>query len=96
MISIITFNTHVSFLSKGDIVDVDLGQKPNAIKGHEQAKERPCVIIKAFNNLGLAIILPITGTKPPQHLFTFVHLAKGMGGLSKESFVLSSNKNYFY
>lgn len=73
---------------KGDVVDVDLGVPPVSIKGHEQAKERPCIIIKAFNNLGLTIILPITSSQPPQHLYTFVNLPKGLGGLSKDSYVL--------
>ncbi len=73
---------------KGDVVDVDLGLPPVPIKGHEQAKERPCIIVKPFNNLVLTVILPITSSPPPKHLYTFVHLPKGVGGLSKESYVL--------
>lgn len=73
---------------KGDVVDVDLGLPPLAIKGHEQAKIRPCVVIKPFNNLGLSVILPITSSPPPKHLYTFVHLPMGLGGLSKDSYVL--------
>lgn len=73
---------------KGDVVDVDLGIPPVSIKGHEQAKERPCIILKAFTNLGLCVILPITSSQPPKHLYTFVYLPKGVGGLSKDSYVL--------
>lgn len=33
---------------RGDVVIVDLGLPPVAIKGHEQAKTRPCVVVKFF------------------------------------------------
>ncbi len=71
---------------KAQVVNVDLGMPPNAIKGHEQAKLRPCVIIKAFPSMQLAVVLPITGTQPPSHFYTFVFLPSGSGGLIKDSF----------
>ena len=42
----------------GSIVNVDLGEPPYKVQGHEQGYERPCVIIKLFSELKLAIILP--------------------------------------
>jgi mRNA interferase MazF len=76
-----------SSFTKGEIVFVRLGKPPEEIKGHEQGFERPCVIIKALNNLELAIILPLT-TKPKEFIFTFVRLSKGAGSLREESFAL--------
>jgi len=73
---------------RGAIVEVDLGLPPEAIKGHEQAKQRPCVVVKAFNNLQLAVVLPITTKEPPHYLYTFVQLAKGTAGLTQDSYVL--------
>jgi mRNA interferase MazF len=76
-----------SSFAKGEIVFAQLGKPPEEIKGHEQAFERPCVIIKAINNLELAIIIPLT-TKPKSSIFTFVKLPEGSGSLQKESFAL--------
>lgn len=73
---------------KGQIVNVDLGVPPEAIKGHEQAKLRPCVVVKAFPSMQLAVVVPITGSQPPSHLYTFVFLPIGSGGLTKDSFAL--------
>jgi mRNA-degrading endonuclease toxin of MazEF toxin-antitoxin module len=61
---------------------------PEAIKGHEQAKLRPCIVVKSLPSLQLAIVLPITGAQPPSHLYTFVFLPLGSGGLKKDSFAL--------
>lgn len=80
--------TKIKSYQKGDVVDVDLGLPPVSIKGHEQAKERPCIVVKPFNSLDLSVILPITSSQPPKHLYTFVYLPKGVGGLSKDSYVL--------
>jgi hypothetical protein len=40
--------------SKGEVINVNLGTPPKEVKGHEQGMERPCVVIRAFNNLNLA------------------------------------------
>ncbi|MEK6616084.1 MAG: type II toxin-antitoxin system PemK/MazF family toxin [Bacteroidota bacterium] len=73
---------------KGEILNVNLGKPPKEIKGHEQAYERPCVVVKSFNNLGLAVIVPCTTTDPRYSLFTIVKLLKGSGGLTSDSFAL--------
>jgi mRNA interferase MazF len=74
--------------AKGEIVNVDLGVPPTAIIGHEQANTRPCVVIQSFPALQLAIVVPITSKNPPRHLYTYVHLPAGTGGLNMESFAL--------
>lgn len=75
-------------LLKGDIVDVDLGQPPNEVKGHEQGYNRPCAIIKAFKNLKLAIVIPINSKQPKYAFYTIVKLEKGSAGLSADSYAL--------
>ena len=74
--------------SKGDIIYVNLGNPPNEVKGHEQAKERPCVVIKSFNNLELAIIIPLTTKEAKYSLFTIVKILKGKAGLTADSYAL--------
>ena len=73
---------------KGEILNIDLGKPPKEVKGHEQAYDRPCVIIKSFNNLGLAVVVPCTTTEPKYSIFTIVKLLKGSGGLSSDSYAL--------
>lgn len=73
---------------KGDIVNVDLGEPPKEVKGHEQGFQRPCIIIKSFLQLHLAIIASCTTQVPKYNHYTIVKLLKGSGGLSKDSFVL--------
>lgn len=54
--------------SKADIIWCSL----NPIKGHEQAGDRPCVVISGtlFNRkTGLAVILPITSTDKKDYFF---------------------------
>lgn len=65
---------------KGEIVFVRPGRPPEEIKGHEQGFDRPCIMIKAFHNLQLEIIVPLT-TKPKNYLFTMVRLPQGKGSL---------------
>ncbi|GAB4199642.1 MAG: hypothetical protein Fur0023_02120 [Bacteroidia bacterium] len=75
-------------LSKGEVIDVNLGQPPKEVKGHEQGYQRPCIVIKAFTNLGLAIVIPVTSKKPKYPIFTIVKLLKGAGGLTSDSYAL--------
>jgi mRNA interferase MazF len=75
-------------LAKGEIIDVNLGQPPKEVKGHEQGFERPCIVIKAFSNLGLAIVIPVTSKQPKYSIFTIVKLLKGTGGLTSDSYAL--------
>src|SRR4051794_11614883 len=74
--------------SPGDICLIDLGTPPTAIKGHEQALTRPCVILKDFAYLKLFIIIPITSQTPKFSHYTIVFLVKGIGGLTKDSYAL--------
>lgn len=74
--------------TKGDIINVNLGRPPKEVKGHEQGKDRPCVVIKAFNNLQLVVVIPLTRTEPKYSLFTMVKILKGSGGLTADSYAL--------
>ena len=81
--------TNISMnLVKGEIIDVNLGLPPKEVKGHEQGFERPCVVIKAFTNLGLVIVIPVTSKQPKFAFFTVVKLQKGSGGLTSVSYAL--------
>lgn len=70
---------------KGDIVWADLGMPPDEIKGHEQAKARPCIIIAVFDAIELALIVPCTTKRPSRSIFTVVALSENS---SKDSFAL--------
>jgi mRNA interferase MazF len=74
--------------TKGEIINVNLGNPPKEIKGHEQGFERPCVIIKSFNNLDLAVVVPLTTKESKYSLFTIVKILKGTAGLTADSYVL--------
>jgi mRNA interferase MazF len=78
----------VQTYQKGDVIDVNLGRPPKEIKGHEQGMKRPCIIIKSFDNLGLAIIVPCTTKDPKYSIYTIVKIIKGTGGLTTDSFAL--------
>lgn len=67
--------------TKGDLIDVNLGTPPNEIKGHEQGLIRPCVVIKSFNHLQLAIVVPLTSKEPKYSLPTIVKINSGTAGL---------------
>jgi len=74
--------------ASGEVVDIDLGNPPNEVKGHEQAYIRPCVVIKSLKAMELAIVVPVTSSKPKQSYFWVVHIPKGNGGLTMDSYVL--------
>lgn len=74
--------------SKGEIINVNLGNPPKEIKGHEQGMERPCVVIKSFKNLDLAVVVPLTTKEPKYSLFTIVKIPKGSAGLTADSYAL--------
>ena len=73
---------------KGDVVVVDLGLPPNAIVGHEQARTRPCIVIKYFKSLKLLTVIPCTSQKPKYSLYSIVELNNGSGGLTSDSYAL--------
>jgi len=70
----------------GEIIRVDLGEV-HEVRGHEQAKTRPCIVVKSFSNFRLAIILPVTSSSSLS-FYTIVPLLQGTGGLTKDSNVL--------
>ncbi len=71
---------------KGEITNVDLGTPPKEIKGHEQGYDRPCIIIKSFPQLQLAIVIPCTSKIQKYNHYTIVKLTKGSGGLTADSY----------
>ncbi|MCH8904565.1 MAG: type II toxin-antitoxin system PemK/MazF family toxin [Bacteroidetes bacterium] len=73
---------------KGDVILVELGKPPKGIKGHEQAYKRPCVVLKAFPQLQLAIIIPFTSASPKYSYYSIVRVLKGANGLTEDSFAL--------
>lgn len=75
-----------SSLTSGMIVLVNLGDI-SEIKGHEQAKLRPCVVVACFPHLQLATVLPVTSNEKLKY-YTIVPLVSGAGGLVKDSYVL--------
>ena len=74
--------------TKGDIIDVNLGSPPSDVKGHEQGMTRPCVVIKSFNTLDLAVIVPLTTKEARYSLFTIVKIRQGTAGLTADSYAL--------
>ncbi|MBO0935092.1 type II toxin-antitoxin system PemK/MazF family toxin [Fibrella sp. HMF5335] len=74
--------------TKGQIINVNLGNPPEEVKGHEQGLERPCVIIKSFDNLNLAVVVPLTTKEPKYSLFTTVKIIKKTAGLTADSYAL--------
>jgi mRNA interferase MazF len=72
-------------LKKADIIWVDLGELENVV-GHEQAKTRPCVVIKEFNGAQLALVLPLTTTERSH--YTIVKLDKSETGMDQDSYAL--------
>jgi len=73
---------------RGEIINVDLGKPPNEIKGHEQGFDRPCIVIRSFPQLKLAIVIPCTTTTPKQSYYTIVKILQGSGGLTSDSYAL--------
>ncbi len=73
---------------KGDLVWVDLGNPPDEVKGHEQGKKRPCVVLSNFGSLKLALIAPCTSKPKPYLSPTSVLVSAGVGGLTEDSMIL--------
>ena len=69
------------YFLKDEIVNVNLGSPPKETKGHEQSFERPCVIIKSFDNLELAVIVPLTTKQAKYSLSRLLNLSKGLPDL---------------
>ncbi len=74
--------------TKGEIIDVNLGSPPEQVKGHEQGKQRPCIVVKSFNNLELAVVVPLTSKKPKFSIYTIVEISKGTTRLTEDSYAL--------
>ena len=59
----------------GEIVDINLGRiNTKEIQGHEQGKCRPCIIVKALNELALIYIVPLTSKTPRNPNFYYVEI----------------------
>ncbi len=73
----------------GDVVYVDLGTVLNEVLGHEQAGNRPCIIIKPLDELKLAIIVPCTSKahKLRGH-YSVVEIEQDAGNLGETSYAL--------
>jgi len=73
-------------INKREIVLIQLGNVGESIEGHEQAGTRPCVAIKALSQLKLAIVVPVTSSRP-KGIPSVVRLKKGAGNLDRESYL---------
>ena len=81
--------TNKTKYKRGEVIKVNLGEVgTKQIKGHEQGKVRPCVVIKSLHRIGLLIILPLTSKKPKNISFYHVRINKGIGSLTYDSYVL--------
>ena len=73
-------------IARGDVWLVDL----DPVKGHEQAKQRPCVVISTdtFNNGPgkLAVIAPLTSQYRP--LSWLVQIDPPHGGVLKRAYIM--------
>jgi mRNA-degrading endonuclease toxin of MazEF toxin-antitoxin module len=74
-----------SLYKQGDIVWVNLGEVKEVV-GHEQAKHRPCIVIKNFGALKLLVVIPMTSK--PNSYYTVLKLEPKETGLSADSYVL--------
>ncbi len=72
--------------SKAEIWRADFGGS----RGHEQKKERPCVIWRDFDHLGMAIVIPFTSSiEQGEHPYTHLVEPTASNGLEKESIALA-------
>jgi mRNA-degrading endonuclease toxin of MazEF toxin-antitoxin module len=72
----------------GNIINVDLGDPPREVQGHEQASMRPCVILRALPELKLAVVVPCTSREPKYSHFSVVKVLQSSDGLPKDSYIL--------
>lgn len=72
----------------GQIIRVDLGIPPRQIVGHEQAKERFCLVLKSLPLLKLIVIIPFTSKKPRGKHFYYVPVLKDEQSLTIDSYAL--------
>lgn len=67
---------------------VDLGAINGQVVGHEQANQRPCLIIQTLEFSKLAVVIPFTSKQPPSAIYSIVKIQKSTGGLTSDSFAL--------
>lgn len=74
----------------GDIVQIDLGDinDPKQIRGHEQGKQRPCIVIKYLPSMELVVIIPFTSKKPKRMYSFLVKIEKDGKALIYDSYAL--------
>jgi mRNA interferase MazF len=71
--------------SRAEIWQADFGGS----RGHEQKKERPCIIWRDLDHLGMAVVMPLTGSLERDNLqYTLRLEPTTQNGLEKESIVL--------
>jgi mRNA interferase MazF len=75
-------------IKDGSIVNVQLGAPPKEVIGHEQGFTRPCIVLKHFSKLKLAVVIPCTSKTPPNAYYSIVQLKSGVGGLTIDSYAL--------
>ncbi|MFW9866508.1 MAG: type II toxin-antitoxin system PemK/MazF family toxin [Candidatus Thorarchaeota archaeon] len=70
-----------------DIWQVDVTYTDS--QGHEQTGDRPCLIIKEFENSDLVLVIPFTGEEAALHLPYTVKIEKNdVNGLTHDSVAL--------
>lgn len=58
-------------------------------RGHEQKKERPCIIWRDLDHIGMAVVIPLTGSLERDNLpHTLLIEPTTKNGLEKESVIL--------
>lgn len=58
-------------------------------RGHEQKKERPCIIWRDLDHLGMAVVIPLTGSLERDNMPHTHRLEPSTkNGLEKESIIL--------
>ena len=75
-------------IQNDEIFFIDLGSPSIETQGHEQAKPRPCIVLKDFPLLKLAIVIPLTSVRKNDYYFSIVKIEKGIGNLKQDSFAL--------
>jgi mRNA-degrading endonuclease toxin of MazEF toxin-antitoxin module len=75
--------------SAGKVLKVNLGDnKSGQVVGHEQAKERPCIVLRHFPQLNLLSVVPCTTTPVTNQHFFHVPLRAGQAALEENCNVL--------
>lgn len=58
---------HLKKIESGEIWEVRLSISSTDIVGHEQSKDRPCIVIVNNPHISMTTIIPLTSKLKPQH-----------------------------